>query len=635
MSGLQGHKKNVALFFYFLKEARRYSRWFVPVSAMIMVIQAVRPFLLAYLPSLLIDELTRGWRTAAIIAYVAAVIAGEGALGLLVQELRKRQDVESIKVNRRMEMNVSLAMADVPYARLEDKEFLDFRQTYLSGLSRSSQIAYVMVRAFHIGTCLLALGGYAALLIRLLATDRAGVPSGVAAVDFLASNTWIWLLAIAGMSVYSAHLKVKADNMYTKMVEEFAPTERAYAYYQKLSRNQLCAKDIRLFRFYPLLSAYMEDYRKAARKLEIRFSNATLWRAAPADICLKVQTLLIYILVAMKVSVKMITFEQFYMYANVIRNTIGALSDMLDDITGVRYAFGFHYAYQVLVEEGTACTGGPMEDAAGQAEKSEPPADAAFMSLEFEDVWFRYPGSEAWVLRGFSGKIEAGQRVSIVGMNGAGKTTLIKLLHRFYQPERGRILVNGIDISSYPYEAYWRMFSTVFQDVHYFAYSVGENVAASADMVPERVDQVLGQVGLTEMLSRHKGHDTELTRDFSEEGVILSGGEAQKLAVARAFYRDAPIYVFDEPTAALDPLAEKEIVDCFDGHTQGKTVIYISHRMASCRNSDKIFVVDKGCLAECGTHEQLVAAEGIYWQLWSAQAQWYGRPGEMPIFHER
>ena len=121
--------------------------------------------------------------------------------------------------------------------------------------------------------------------------------------------------------------------------------------------------------------------------------------------------------------------------------------------------------------------------------------------------------------------------------------------------------------------------------------------------------------------------DTQIFKDFDAGGIELSGGEAQKLAMARAFYRDAPIYVFDEPTAALDPLAEKEIVDCFDGHTQGKTVIYISHRMASCRNSDKIFVVDKGCLAECGTHEQLVAAEGIYWQLWSAQAQWYGRPG--------
>lgn len=618
-------KKDIALFFYFLKEARRYSRWFLPVSAAIMVVQALRPFLLAYLPSLLIDELTQGRRAAAIIAYAAAVVAGEGVLGILTQELQKRQNVESMKVNRQMEMNVSLAMADVPYAKLEDKEFLDFRQTYLSGLSRSMRIAHVMIRAFHIGTCLLALGGYALLLIRLLVTDKAGIPSGVKAVDLLVSNTWIWLFAIAGMSLYSSYLKVKSDNVYMKMVEEFAPTERAYAYYQKLSRNQVCAKDIRLFRFYPLLSAYMEDYRKAARKLDIRFSNATLIRTAPADICLKVQTLLIYILVAMKVYVKMITFGQFYMYANAIRNTIAALSEMLDDITDIRYAFGFHYAYQVLVEEGAACAGGRMEGAVVQTGKCDAPAEATFRSLEFEDVWFRYPGSETWVLQGFSGRIEAGQRVSIVGMNGAGKTTLIKLLHRFYQPERGRILLNGIDISSYPYEAYWRMFSTVFQDVHYFAYSVGENVAAAADMDSGRVDEVLGEVGLTEMLSRHKGHDTELTREFSEEGVIMSGGEAQKLAVARALYRDAPIYVFDEPTAALDPLAEKEIVDCFDGCTQGRTVIYISHRMASCRDSDRIFVVDKGRLAECGTHEQLVGAKGIYWQLWSAQAQWYVR----------
>ena len=218
-------KENVALFTFFLKETRRCSRWFVPVSFAIMVIQALRPFLLAYLPSLLIDELTQGRRLSAVIAYTVAVVAGEGILGLLVQELQKKQNVESMRVNRQMEMNVSVTMADVPYARLEDKEFLDFRQTYLSGQSRSSQIAYVMVRAFHIGSCLLMLGGYALLLVRLLVTDRAGISSGVLVVNFLVSNTWIWLLVIAGMSIYSSRLKVQADNMYTKMVEEFAPTD--------------------------------------------------------------------------------------------------------------------------------------------------------------------------------------------------------------------------------------------------------------------------------------------------------------------------------------------------------------------------------------------------------------------------
>ena len=622
MSAPRKHRENIALFFFFLKEIRQYSKWFVPVGTAIMVIQALRPFLLAYLPSLLIDELTQKRRIAVVIVYTIAVVASEGILGLLAQELQKRQNVESMKVNRRMEMNVSRMMADVSYARLEDKEFLDFRQTYLSGLNRSSQIAYVMMTAFHMGSCLLMLGGYAVLLLRLLVTDRAGIPSGVAVVDFLVSNTWIWLFVIAGMSVYSSYLKVQADNVYTKMVEEFAPTERAYSYYQKLGKNLACAKDVRLFRFYPLLSVYMEDYRKAARKLEIRFSNATLRRAAPADICLKVQTLLIYILVSAKVYVEAITFGQFYMYANVIRNTISALSEMLDDIASVRYAFGFHYAYQVLMEEGMI-DGESVEETTEWPEKSGELTGIVFESLEFVDVWFRYPGSEAWVLQGFSGKIESGQKVSIVGMNGAGKTTLIKLLHRFYQPQKGEILLNGININLYPCEVWWKLFSTVFQDVHYFAYSAGENVAASADMEPGRVDEVLRKVGLTEMLSRHKRQGTELTRNFSEEGVILSGGEAQKLAVARAFYRDAPIYVFDEPTAALDPLAEKEIVDCFDEYTQGKTVIYISHRMASCRNSDMIFLVDQGRLAECGTHEQLVEAKGIYAQLWSAQAQWY------------
>ena len=244
--------------------------------------------------------------------------------------------------------------------------------------------------------------------------------------------------------------------------------------------------------------------------------------------------------------------------------------------------------------------------------------------VEFRDVSFRYPGTENWALRHVNMKFKVGSRLAIVGENGSGKTTFIKLLCRLYDPQEGQILLNGIDIRKYNYRDYMEIFSVVFQDFQLLPQSLGANVAGSGSYDRERVKKALVDAGFEERMSAMpQGLDTQLYKDFAENGVEVSGGEAQKIAIARALYKDAPFIILDEPTAALDPMAEAEIYGKFNDIVTDKTAIYISHRLSSCKFCDEIAVFDQGQVVQQGTHDCLVEAEGKYRELWNAQAQYY------------
>ena len=227
-------------------------------------------------------------------------------------------------------------------------------------------------------------------------------------------------------------------------------------------------------------------------------------------------------------------------------------------------------------------------------------------------------------MRHVSCQLPTGKKLAVAGPNGAGKTTFIKLLCRLYDPTEGTILLNGIDIRLYDYQEYLSLLSVVFQDFQLFAMKLGENVAANVTYDPARVWDCLEKAGLRERVEQmEKGLDTSLYQQ-EENSIELSGGEAQKLALARALYKDAPIVILDEPTAALDPVSEYEIYSRFGQLVQGKTSIYISHRMSSCRFCDEIFVFDQGTIVQRGNHETLLANEnGLYAKLWHAQAQHY------------
>ncbi len=245
--------------------------------------------------------------------------------------------------------------------------------------------------------------------------------------------------------------------------------------------------------------------------------------------------------------------------------------------------------------------------------------------IEFRNVSFKYPKSEVYALKNLNMKLHIGQKVAIVGMNGSGKSTMIKLLCRLYDVETGVITLNGIDIKKYNYDEYMEIFAMVFQDFSLLPLKIGEIVASSVNYDKEYVTECLEKAGFGERLKTlPKGLDTFNTKAFDVEGIKLSGGESQKLALARAMYKNAPFIVLDEPTAALDPIAEYELYARFNEVVEDKTTIYISHRLSSCRFCDDIIVFDKGELIQRGSHEELILIEeGKYFELWHAQAQYY------------
>ena len=245
-------------------------------------------------------------------------------------------------------------------------------------------------------------------------------------------------------------------------------------------------------------------------------------------------------------------------------------------------------------------------------------------AIEFRNVSFKYPGSDDYSLRNFSIRLNIGQKLAIVGMNGSGKTTMIKLLCRLYDPTEGEITLNGIDIKKYDYAEYIKIFSVVFQDFKIFSFRLSENIACSAGIDSERAAKAIDMVGLSERVGKMRdGVGTYLYNDF-DKGVEISGGEAQKIALARALYKDAPFIVLDEPTAALDPIAEFEIYSKFNEIVGDKTAIYISHRLSSCRFCDDIAVFHEGGLIQRGSHDALLSdRDGKYYKIWNAQAQYY------------
>lgn len=246
-------------------------------------------------------------------------------------------------------------------------------------------------------------------------------------------------------------------------------------------------------------------------------------------------------------------------------------------------------------------------------------------NVEFRNVSFKYPNTEAYALRNVNLKFKIGEKLAIVGMNGSGKTTFIKLLCRLYDPTEGEILLNGVNIQKYDYDEYMSIFSVVFQDFNLFSFKLGEVVASNKVFDENKVRECLIKANFGDRLADlPDGVDTYLYKGYDQSGIEISGGEAQKIALARALYKDSPFILLDEPMAALDPVSEYEVYSNFNSISGDKTTVYISHRLASCRFCDKIAVFDNGQIVQIGNHNDLFSDEsGKYHELWNAQAQYY------------
>ncbi|MFM1525712.1 MULTISPECIES: ABC transporter ATP-binding protein [Helcococcus] len=434
------------------------------------------------------------------------------------------------------------------------------------------------------------------------------------------NRTWVNLVFIAVLiitSVLVTKFEVMYDSVWKVIMNAGTLGNNLFSFYGFIINDSKRAVDVRMYN--------QDKISLNLMKLNTTFSKGgVLDKALKSDgknfkilksFVAKIQLLIIYVFVIIKAFEGAITIGMLTQY-------IGSITQITIGITLLVSSLGYilnNYEYikealDYLEYDKTMCNGSLT---------TEKRADRKY-EVEFRNVSFKYPGCDNFVLKNINLKFKLGKRLAIVGQNGSGKSTFIKLLIRLYDPNEGQVLLNGIDIRKYNYKDYLKIFSVVFQDFDLFAFPIAQNISGSINYDKEKVIKALEDVGMMDRVSNMKnGIDTYLYKDIDKEGVDVSGGEAQKIAIARALYQDAAFIILDEPTAALDPLAEQEIYEKLGSIVQDRTAIFISHRLSSCKFSDNILVFDKGSIVEEGNHNELVIKSGKYKDLWDAQAGYY------------
>ena len=402
-----------------------------------------------------------------------------------------------------------------------------------------------------------------------------------------------------------------------KRQEDIAHKERETTYYNKTCSNFEYGKDIRMFSLKNYLLNRYENasisYIKVLRDIERR----KLGIAIAELLLLFIEDFGIYYLIVKAYFDGVIDIASVSLYLTGAISFLTILRQFIDLFPTLITNLKESSEYFNMVEEVSV-----KKDSKGRKAFDHKRG----VSIEFKNVYFKYPNTERYVLKDLSFKIERGEKIAIVGTNGAGKSTIVKLISGLFEPDQGEILIDGVNVKEFNREEYFKMFATVFQDFKIYALPLIENVIGSSYSKEERIkgEECLDKVGLSSLRTDlKKGYDNELLKTVDKDGVDLSGGQKQKIAIARALYKDANVVILDEPTSALDALAEASIYQSFDSLVKDKTSIYISHRLSSTKFCSKIFLFSSEGLIESGTHEELMAKKGEYYHIFNVQGKYF------------
>ena len=579
------------------------------VMGITIVMDAVYPFISIYLSAMLLDALYEGRSLRQMILF-ALLGAGAALLVTLTRHwVAKRKNTLWWTMHFRIAEPVMEKTMKMDYELTEDAEVAKMRSRQNDSEKRGSGVFEIFLWQLEI---LLTAG---LKLILALITMWPLIPG-------LGTERRSLLLALLAAMSFTAglfleHRTVSRETLRRQRLHnQNSDRYRLNSYImEKVVLDTEAGKDIRLFRQEELLSSYGHEmifnWRATAKKLAASHirqdSFQSLFASGMGGI--------IYLYTGLRSYARSIALGSVVKYA-------GGIQQMIQSVTDILLSWSYLHRNCGMMDEYLDYLALPEVKKKGTIPVQKR-RDGKFL-LEFRNVSFRYPGAEEYALKNVNVRLEIGERVALVGPNGSGKTTFVKLLTRLYDPTQGEILLNNVDIRKYRYEEYLRLFSVVFQDFQIFSFAAGEYIAAGTQMDRRRVMDAVRRSGLAELIERMPdGLDTPLGRDFSDEGFEISGGEAQKMAMARAIYKNAPFVILDEPTAALDPLAENEIYTGFHEIIGNKTALFISHRLSACRFAKEILVFENGDVIQRGSHEQLQKVPGLYQKMWEAQAKYY------------
>jgi len=575
----------------------------------ILIFEVLAPFPMLLFPKRIIDSLIEE-RSLSGALFNGVLLAGSMLLldGVLAF-LRSRRSLAMERMKQGFLRDMDGKIMSVPYEKLEESSFMEQLHRAKAAVNGESTWAVTLMKGDK------GLDAIGAELTNILAgiIKIAGVVYILAELD---SVIIFFIGIVVAVSAGAGSVKKRAD--YARRVRTSVLGDQSQ-YYRKTMLNPANGKDIRLNVMQPYLLEKSAGLRN--RFIDARFKKISTNIAADSvRVVLNVlQEFVVYVYLILQVIRRGMTIGSFTLYASTIQSLSQFIMQLIDSVLNLSLFADYLSDYFAIMETPEA----QPEQSAALLEAREGPHE-----IEFRDVWFRYPGAEQYTLKGISIVIRPGEKLSVVGANGAGKTSFIKLLLRFYRPQRGEIYLDKVEIGRYRMDSYLKALSAVFQDYGIYDFTVGENVAMAEEADASSLWGALEKARISQRIqSLPQKLETPMSRHFSAEGVELSQGQQQKLAIARAFYKDAGVIVLDEPTAALDPIAECELYEDLNSLIKEKTAVFISHRMSSSRFCDHIAVFDKGEIVEYGSHEELMGRQGLYYRMFSEQAKYYSQSG--------
>lgn len=587
----------------------------LPVTMVSALLNSAFPFVNIILGAQILDCLLVGGED--VMNLVWWMVGLDFGLGLTSKILEMYQENQMYKSHNLTEMALTRKCLTMDYQQLETQEIMNRKVRAIEGSNNcggdGGTVGFLadLTSAMEHGATIV----YALITVSQLFV-RGDLPPDAPAWVRLMDSPWaavVLLAAAVGVTLVCVPLTKWANQADMQLYEGGIDSGRRLRAFYRLM-NYAVGKDLRT---YEMDSMVMDKVTRNQKEESARFKKTYMHAMDIRSLVAVINVatvLLAYAFVGLKAIAGLIT-------VGTVSMQVGAITAFARAVSSGIEMLGHLDLHRKYMKEFAAFLDTPSEKYDGTLPVEK--RDDGDYEMEFRDVSFRYPNQEQWSLRHVSCRLPKGEKLAIVGPNGAGKTTFIKLLCRLYDPTEGEILLNGIDIRKYDYGEYVSLLSVVFQDFKLFSMKLGENVAASVEYDPKLIWECLEKSGMRHRVERmEKGLETGLYQQ-KEDGVEISGGEGQKLAIARALYKDAPIIILDEPTAALDPVSEYEIYSRFGQMVEGKTSVYISHRMSSCRFCDWVFVFDGGRIVQTGKHEELLEQDGLYAELWQAQAQFY------------
>lgn len=443
---------------------------------------------------------------------------------------------------------------------------------------------------------------------------------GIFTYGFVIAIVSPWILMFLFLSAFITYLVSRWQRNYIeKNKDHWVTVDRKIGYLQSFSERFDHAKDIRIYGMFDWLSDMLTGFQKERFGWTKKVSARTLGGTCINALLMLIQNGVAYAILIVMVFNNEVGAGDFVFYFGAITGFsawLNGIGNMVNDITHKSIKIGYYRDYFDIEEKYNHGEGCPMPT------EQELPVD-----IELNNVSFKYASAdgEIYALKNVNLKIDKGEKLAIVGANGAGKTTLVKLMCGFYYPSEGEIKLNGHAIADYNIEDYYSLFSAVFQDIYLLPVTIAEFVSSSEKEIDrDRVMDVIRQAGLADKInSLPNGIDSRLMKGVFDDSIEMSGGEKQKLMLARALYKDAPVIVLDEPTAALDPIAENELYLKYNELTANKTSVYISHRLASTRFCDRIVYLENGEIVESGSHDELMKLGGKYAHMFELQSHYY------------